>query len=165
MSDYCQYVFPFFMQTYTRHGRTTLRFFPPDDERSIPPSTMEEIAREIQQLKNNKCKDCAGLVAEVLKNGGSILTGILCGTVALSIRYCRMVQHLLGSGKRQFSKYCTKQETSEFRRTTDLLPPSRFFPFLPDHYISDCPQSWSMSNVRTKQDSDVTIQQQTLCSH
>lgn len=48
-----------------------------DKEPDLTPFTREELVREIKQLKNNRCKDSAGLVAEMLKNGGAKLVDVL----------------------------------------------------------------------------------------
>lgn len=48
-----------------------------DDGSRIPSFTSEEVQQEIKQLKNNKCKDASGMVAEMLKCGGPNLVTIL----------------------------------------------------------------------------------------
>ena len=48
-----------------------------DDHRhqpqEIPPFSLQEVTTAINQLRNGKCKDTTGLIAEMLKNGGSTL--------------------------------------------------------------------------------------------
>ena len=44
-----------------------------DHVQDIPPFSFEEISDAINQLRNGKCKDTTGLIAEMLKAGGPLL--------------------------------------------------------------------------------------------
>ena len=45
--------------------------------RSIPPFTQEELDKAMKQLKKRRSPDTAGLIAEMLKDGGTVLQTIL----------------------------------------------------------------------------------------
>ena len=47
------------------------------EDGNIPPFTEEEFTKAMKSLKTNRCKDSAGVKAEMLKNGGSALASVL----------------------------------------------------------------------------------------
>ena len=49
-----------------------------DDGIPLPPSTRKEVSSGLKDLKNNRCKDKAGIVAEMLKQAGTVLVDLLC---------------------------------------------------------------------------------------
>ena len=66
----------FYADLYTTQN-TGASFTFTNDGLQIPLFTSMELMREIKHLKNNRCADSSGLVAEMLKNGGTTLTEIL----------------------------------------------------------------------------------------
>ena len=47
------------------------------DSPSIPPFQMDELMTETKKLKKGRCKDGSGLIAEMIKSGGSVLASTL----------------------------------------------------------------------------------------
>ena len=69
----------FYEELYS--SRTTCQpCFVNEDGDNIPPFTVEELKSELKKLKDKKCRDTSGLVAEMLKCGGETLASILCET-------------------------------------------------------------------------------------
>ena len=70
-------VFATFYEELYRRRPTHDEANPTDDHRhqpqEIPPFSLQEVTTAINQLRNGKCKDTTGLIAEMLKNGGSTL--------------------------------------------------------------------------------------------
>ena len=57
-----------------------------DDGTTIPPLTRDEVCSGLKDLKNNRCKDKIGIVAEMLKQAGTVLIELLCATFNEIIR-------------------------------------------------------------------------------
>ena len=106
-----------------------------DDGIPLPPFTRKEVSPGLKDLKNNRCKDKAGIVAEMLKQAGTVLVDMLCETFNEILRNDARPP---SSWKRQSSKFYTSLETHECRKTTgrsQLFP--YFINFLQDSCIED----------------------------
>ena len=51
-----------------------------DDGSHIPPFTKDEVRSGLKDLKNNRCKDKVGVIAEMLKEANHVLVDLLCET-------------------------------------------------------------------------------------
>lgn len=57
-----------------------------DDGIPVPPWTKDEVCSGLKDMKNNKCKDKAGIVVEMLKQASTVLVDLLCETFNEIIR-------------------------------------------------------------------------------
>ena len=66
------------LYTTTRHtGIVETTLLGESDSPNIPPFQMEELITETKKLKKGRCKDGSGLIAEMIKSGGSVLASTL----------------------------------------------------------------------------------------
>lgn len=114
----------FYTQVYAScavNAETSLRIEPTASE--LNPETFQsftktELEQELKGLRNNRCKDSSGLVAEMLKGSGEVLTDILLDMFNQIASGAMLTPQTWNN---LLSLYCSNQETQLDHKTTDLL--------------------------------------------